>query len=282
MNIGISLPAAIPGIQPKTLIDWARRAEACGFSNVSILDRLVFNNYEALTTLAAVVAVTQRVHLVTAVLLAPLHTNVALLAKQTATLDNLSGGRLVLGMGVGNREDDYIAGGADFRHRGRFMDRQIVEMRRIWKGEGSIGPPLLRPNGPDIAIGGRSEAALRRAGRLGDAWIAGGGGPDSFKSGRDRVLAEWKAADRAGAPKFIASARFALGPGAAEKAEASHRAYYNFSGSRATDPTGGALMTPEAIKQVVADFEPLGCDALIFGPGIAELDQVEQLAKIVF
>jgi alkanesulfonate monooxygenase SsuD/methylene tetrahydromethanopterin reductase-like flavin-dependent oxidoreductase (luciferase family) len=282
MNIGISLPAAIPGVQPKTLIEWARRSEEIGFSNVSILDRLVFNNYEALTTLAAVAAVTDRVHLVTAVLLAPLHTNVALLAKQTATLDNLSGGRLVLGMGVGNREDDYVASGADFPHRGRFMDRQIVEMRRIWQGEGGIGPAPARPNGPDIAIGGRSDAALRRAGRLGDAWIAGGGGPAPFTAGRERVLAEWKAAGRTGAPKFIASARFALGPGAAEKAEASHRAYYPAGGSRPMDATGGALMTAEAIKQVIADFEPLGCDALIFGPGSADLDQIEALAKVVF
>ena len=281
MNIGISLPAAIPGVQAKTLIEWARRAEECGFSNISILDRLVFNNYETLTTLAAAAAVTERVRLVTAVLLSPLHTNIALLAKQTATLDSLSGGRLVLGMGVGNRQDDFEAGGADFHHRGRFMDRQIVEMRRIWSGEGGIGPPV-RPGGPHIMIGGRSEAALRRAGRLGDGWIAGGGGPEPFKAGAATVKAEWQAAGRSGRPRFIASARFALGPGAAEKAAASHGAYYNFSGARASDPTGGALMTPEAIKQVVADFEPLGCDALIFGPGIGELEQVEQLAKIVF
>jgi len=281
MNIGISLPAAIPGVQAKTLIEWARRSEECGFSNVSILDRLVFNNYEALTTLAAAAAVTQRVRLVTAVLLAPLHTNVALLAKQAATIDSLSGGRLVLGMGVGNREDDYIAGGADFRHRGRFMDRQIGEIRRIWSGEGGIGPPV-RPGGPDIMIGGRSEAALRRAGRLGDGWIAGGGGPEPFKSGSEAVKAEWKAAGRSGRPRFIASARFALGPNAREQAEASHLAYYPSGAGRATDPTGNALMTPDAIKQVIAEFEPLGCDAFIFGPGVGDLGQVEALAKIVF
>jgi alkanesulfonate monooxygenase SsuD/methylene tetrahydromethanopterin reductase-like flavin-dependent oxidoreductase (luciferase family) len=282
MNIGIGLPAAIPGVQASTLIEWARRADECGFSNISILDRLVFDNHEALTTLAAAAAVTQRVRLVTAVLLAPLHTNIALLAKQTATLDCISGGRLVLGLGVGNREDDYQAAGADFHHRGRFADHQIEELRRIWKGEGGIGPQPVKPDGPDIMIGGRSEAALRRAARLGAGWVAGGGGPEQFAAGRDAVQAEWKAAGREGRPKFIASARFALGPGAREQAETSHRAYYPAGGTRPTDATGGALLEPDAIKHAVAAFEPLGCDALIFGPGVGDLGQIEQLAKIVF
>jgi alkanesulfonate monooxygenase SsuD/methylene tetrahydromethanopterin reductase-like flavin-dependent oxidoreductase (luciferase family) len=282
MNIGISLPAAIPGVQAKTLIEWARRSEECGFSSISILDRLVFHNYEALTTLAAAAAVTQRVRLVTAVLLAPLHTNVALLAKQAATLDSLSGGRFVLGVGVGNRPDDFAAGGSDFRHRGRFMDQQIGELRRIWNGEGGVGPPPARPGGPEIYVGGSSEAAIRRAGRLGDGWIAGGGGPEQFATGRAAVVAEWKAAGRAGEPRFIASARFALGPGAREQAEASHRAYYPAGGRRTTDATGGALMTADAIKQAVATFEPLGCDDLIFGPGSGDIGQVEQLAKVLF
>jgi alkanesulfonate monooxygenase SsuD/methylene tetrahydromethanopterin reductase-like flavin-dependent oxidoreductase (luciferase family) len=282
MEIGIGLPAAIPGVKPKMLIEWARNAEQAGFKSISVLDRLVFDNYEALTTLAAAAAVTSSLRLVTSVLLAPLHTNVALLAKQAATLDSLSGGRLLLGFGVGNREDDFEAAKADFHHRGRFMDRQIEELRRIWRGEGGIGPPPARPGGPEIVIGGRSEAALRRAARLADGWMQGGGGPGPFRDGAETVRAEWSAAGRPGKPVFFASARFALGPNAAELATASHRAYYNFSGARQTDPTGGALMTPDAIRGVAAEFEQLGCDELIFGPGVGELSQVDQLAKILF
>jgi alkanesulfonate monooxygenase SsuD/methylene tetrahydromethanopterin reductase-like flavin-dependent oxidoreductase (luciferase family) len=231
--------------------------------------------------LAAAAAVTQRVSLVTAVLLAPLHTNVALLAKQAATIDRISGGRLILGLGVGNRLDDFEAAGSDFHRRGRFMDKEIGEMRRIWAGEGGVGPAPARAGGPPILVGGRSDAALSRAARLADGWIAGGGGPDLFVSGRQTVLERWQAAGRTGSPRFVTSARFALGPGAREQAEASHRAYYPAGGSRPMDATGGALLTPDAIKAAVAAFEPLGCDDLIFGPGSADLGQIEALAKVV-
>jgi alkanesulfonate monooxygenase SsuD/methylene tetrahydromethanopterin reductase-like flavin-dependent oxidoreductase (luciferase family) len=123
---------------------------------------------------------------------------------------------------------------------------------------------------------------LRRAGQIGDGWIAGGGGPEQFQDGADKVKKIWEGAGRKGRPALIASARFALGPNAAELATASHRAYYNFTGSRATDQTGGALMTPDAIKQVVAAFERLDCDLLVFGPGAGDPSQVDQLAKILF
>lgn len=282
MKIGIGIPVAIPGVAGRTLLEWARQSETSGFSSLSVLDRLVFGNYEALTTLAAAAAVTERVQLITAVLLAPLHTNVALLAKQAATLDSLSGGRLVLGIGVGNRQDDYEASGADFHRRGRFLNRQIAQMRRIWDGEGGIGPPPVSPGGPQILVGGRSDAALWRAAHYAEGWIQGGGGPQSFENGAAAIRAAWEDAGRGDVPRLVASARFALGPNARELAEASQRAYYNFRGAPGSDPTGGALMTPEAIKETVSAYEKLGCDDLLFSPGVGALDQVEQLARILF
>src|SRR5437870_4313125 len=101
MDIGIGLPAAVPGVDGRTLIEWARRAEEFPFSALGTLDRLVYSNWDPLVSLAAAAAVTERVRLVVAVLLAPLRVNAALLAKQALTLDSLAGGRLVLGMGVG-------------------------------------------------------------------------------------------------------------------------------------------------------------------------------------
>ncbi len=282
MRIGIGLPVAIPGVRGRTLVEWAQRSEEAGFQSLSVLDRLVFDNYEALTTLAAAAAVTQRAQLITAVLLAPLHTNVALLAKQAATIDSLSGGRLVLGIGVGNRADDYESAGADFHHRGRNLNRALSRLRRIWDGIEGIGPSPISPGGPQILIGGRSPAALWRAAHFGEGWVQGGGGPQGFEAGVAAVRAAWEDAGRGDLPRLVASARFALGPDARRQAEASYRAYYNWPGAAAGDPTGGALLTPEAIRETVAAYDRLGCDDLLFSPAAGDVNQVEQLVKVLF
>jgi alkanesulfonate monooxygenase SsuD/methylene tetrahydromethanopterin reductase-like flavin-dependent oxidoreductase (luciferase family) len=111
VEIGIGLPTTIPGTEGKTLLEWARRAEEAGFSTLGTIGRLVYPNYDDLIALAAAAAVTERIRLTTSILIAPLHANSALLAKQTASLDRLSGGRLVLAVGLGGRDDDYEASG---------------------------------------------------------------------------------------------------------------------------------------------------------------------------
>ena len=110
MDIGIGLPATIPGVSGSFLVDWARHADAGPFSSLSIIDRLVYGNYDTMTTLAVAAGATQRIRLMPSVLLGPLHPP-ALLAKATASLDALSGGRLTLGLGVGGRPEDFAAAG---------------------------------------------------------------------------------------------------------------------------------------------------------------------------
>ncbi|HKS68834.1 MAG TPA: LLM class flavin-dependent oxidoreductase, partial [Ktedonobacterales bacterium] len=106
MRVGIGLPASIPGVQGRLLLDWAQRADAGPFASLGIIGRLVYPNYDPLIALAGAAGVTVRIRLMTTVLLAPLR-NTAILAKQAASLDALSGGRLTLGLGVGAREDDF-------------------------------------------------------------------------------------------------------------------------------------------------------------------------------
>src|ERR671924_1915301 len=118
MDVGIGLPNSVRGVDRAGIVDWARAAEAAGFSSLGTIDRVVYGNYESLIALAAAAAVTERIRLVTDIMIAPLRANTALLAKQAATIDHLSGGRLVLGLAPGGREDDYQVSAVDFRARG--------------------------------------------------------------------------------------------------------------------------------------------------------------------
>src|SRR5438477_10646429 len=159
MKIGIGHPGTIPGMKGQLILDWAKRADAGPFSSLGSLDRLVYTNYDALITLTAAAAVTQRIRLMTTVLLVPLH-NAGLLAKQAASLDALSGGRLTLGVGIGGREDDFLATSVSFKTRGKRFEEQLSTMKHIWSGQplsdniGPIGPNPVRSGGPEILIGG--------------------------------------------------------------------------------------------------------------------------------
>src|SRR5438067_673425 len=169
MKIGIGHPGTIPGVKGQLILDWAKRADAGPFSSLGSLDRLVYTNYDALITLTAAAAVTQRIRLMTTVLLVPLH-NAGLLAKQAASLDALSGGRLTLGVGVGGREDDFRAAPASFHDRGKRFEAQLDTMQRIWSGQplaediGLIGPSPARPGCPELLIGGYSSSAINCVG----------------------------------------------------------------------------------------------------------------------
>src|ERR1043165_22692 len=107
MDIGIGLPNTIPGTEGRTLVGWARRAEERGFSSLATIDRIAYPNYESLIALAAAAAVTERIGPKTNVLLGPTR-NPVLLAKEAASVDHISGGRLTLGLAVGARADDFV------------------------------------------------------------------------------------------------------------------------------------------------------------------------------
>ncbi len=284
MDVGIGLPTQIPGLDGKTLVDWAVLAEQAGFSTLGTVGRLVYPNYDDLIALAAAAAVTERIGLTTSVLLAPLHANTALLAKQAASLDRLSAGRLVLGLGIGGRDDDFTASGLPTAGRSRRLAEQIEELKRIWRGEergmaGPIGPSPVREGGPELIIGAVSEAGFRRVAGLVDGWIMGGGTPQMFAQLGKAVDQAWQDAGRPGRPRKLALAYFALGPRAREDAASSIKAYYAWLGGFADQIAAAAAVTAEMVRDYVAAFEQSGCDELIFGPCTSELDQVTLLAE---
>src|SRR5215211_5487456 len=129
MKVAIGLPNAVPGASGEQLTEWARRAEARGFSSLGTIDRIAYENYEPLVALAATAAVTERIGLATTVLLGPLRRNPVALAKQAASIHRLSGGRMTLGIGLGGREDDYEIAEVSMKTRGRDLDDMLARMR---------------------------------------------------------------------------------------------------------------------------------------------------------
>ena len=285
MDVGIGLPSTIPGVRGEQLLEWARRAEARGFSCLGTIDRIVYGNYEPLIALAAAAAVTERIRLATSILIAPYRANGALVAKQAATVDHLSNGRLVLGVAVGGREDDYEASGADFHTRGRDFDAMLEQWQRIWSGEsfgtaGAIGP--APPAGrPELLIGGQADAAFTRAARYGDGWILGGGAPDQFRQGAAKVRAAWEAAGREGAPRTASLGYFALGDGAREAADGYLRDYYAWLGDYAGMIADSAAIDPQSVRARVEAFAEAGCDELILFPSSPDPRQVDLLADAI-
>jgi len=276
----------MPGVKGEFILDWAKLAEVGPFSSLGVLDRLVYPNHESLITLASVAGVTQRMRLMTTILIAPLR-NTAILAKQAASIDALSNGRLTLGLGVGGREDDFLAAQVPFHERGKRFDEQLATMTRIWSGQplsdkvGAIGPSPVQQGGPELLIGGNSPRAIKRIGRWGNGFISGGGGPDAARQGYSAAEQTWKEAGRPGKPRFVVASYYGLGPDAAEKAAQYIRHYYSFIGPIADRLASSVPSTPDAVKGAIRAFSDAGVDELILWPTIPDLNQVELLAELV-
>jgi alkanesulfonate monooxygenase SsuD/methylene tetrahydromethanopterin reductase-like flavin-dependent oxidoreductase (luciferase family) len=192
VDIGIGIPNTVPGATGGQLLEWARRAESAGFSTLATIGAVSYPGYEELTVLAAAGAVTRRIRLMTNILIAPVRST-AELAKQAASVDQLSNGRLTLGLGIGWRATDYELTDRDFRDRGRRFDQQLRDLQRAWAGEPladgtrPVGPrPVQRPGVP-LILGGETDAGVRRSVQFGSGWTAGGLPPDAVRPMAEKV-----------------------------------------------------------------------------------------------
>jgi alkanesulfonate monooxygenase SsuD/methylene tetrahydromethanopterin reductase-like flavin-dependent oxidoreductase (luciferase family) len=266
----------VPGTTGGQLTEWAKKAETRGFSSLGTIDRIVYGSYEPLIALTAAAAVTERIGLTTAVLLAPLRDNGALLAKQTLSLNALSGGRLTLGLGLGGRDDDFAAIGADMGTRGAKMEEILKRLTEVWADD-SIGPDVAAPR---LVIGGGVEASYRRAAKYGSAgWIGGGAPPDAVAEALGQVKEAWAAAGRDGEPVIMALAYFALGSDPEGDANRYLKNYYAFLGEETAGYiAGSAAKDAETVKGYLGAYEAAGCDELILFPCSNDPAQVDLLA----
>jgi probable F420-dependent oxidoreductase len=170
----VNVPNFGPGTNRDTLARWAQTVEGLGFDLLMVSDHIAVTAdvaeqypapfYEPFTTLAWLAGLTHRVRLGTTVLIVP-YRHPLLVARMAANLNDLSGGRLVLGVGVGWARQEFDALGVAFRERGRLTDEYLLAIRAAWQDDQDY-----RGGQIPIWVGGNSDAALRRAVRLGDAW----------------------------------------------------------------------------------------------------------------
>lgn len=288
MKIGIGIPTIVEGIQGGHTLEWAKKADAGPFSSISIVDRVVYPSYEPMMALAAVAAVTTRIRLVTGILLLPLR-NAGVWAKEAATVDALSNGRLTVGFGAGRRQDDFAVSDAIHKERGKRLNDQLDFIKRIWAGEpvsdevGPIGPMPVQWGGPEILFGGFVPAALRRVARWGDGLYAGGGTASRVMDAYKMVEESWKEEGRSGSPRLVGGVACALGgPSVAERGAASIQDYYRPVGEEGVQTMIREMVTsPHQARQLIRDMESTGMDEFIFRPHVKDLDQIDRLAEVI-
>lgn len=279
MNVGIGLPNTLKGADGALVLEWARRAEDGPFSSLGVFDRLVYHSLDPMSVLAACAGATDRIRLATSIVASPLR-NDALLAKEAATLDQLSGGRLTLGVALGARKEDYRAAGVEYRGRGTRFTEQLAALRDYWEDE-TMGPQPVQPGGPELLVGGLSDRAFGRVARFADGYIHGGGPPRAFATVAKKARAAWTEAGRSGEPRLWGHGYFALGEEAAEAGRDYLLDYYAFLGPFSKRIAEGLLTNPQEVVQFVRGYQEEGCDELILFPTVSGIEQLERLADVI-
>ncbi len=283
MKIGIGLPNTTPGATGELIVAWARRAEERGFSTLATIDRVAYLSFDSLVTLSAAGAVTERIGLFTNILLGPTRST-ALLAKEAVTVDQISGGRLLLGLAPGAREDDFEVTGKGFHDRGKRFDQQLADLRDALAGkpmessDKPVAPRPARDGGVPIVIGGSSDAALRRTAQFGIGWTAGGAPPDVVVPFVQRVREAWEQTGREGRPYIYALSYFSLGDEHIETSKHSILDYYAYFGGGERDFAEYVPRSVDRIRQTQQAFAEGAVDELLWDPTVPDLDQVDLLA----
>ena len=270
MKLGICLPHYGRPIEVGRMLDVARRAEERGLDSVWVTDHVIVpeqanviyreDMLDPLAVLPWLAGVTHRVALGTSVVILPYRSPIPV-AKLLASVDVLSGGRLIVGAAIGWLEGEFDALGVPFKERASRSDEALELMRTLWIQEHPkiqtkrhrvqdvvVSPmPLQKPR-PPLYIGGSSEAAFRRVARLGDGWHASSTNHDAFRQGADTVRRFWKEAGRAGSPYFSLRIPILI--------DGIHRAAVDMGLIRGRHTLNGSA---KQIAEELRGFQALGC-----------------------
>ncbi len=271
----MTLPSFVAGCDGPTIREWCRRIDDGPYSCVAVGERVAYPSHDLITSLAFAAAATRRVRLVSTIVVLPSHDPVRV-AKQAATIDVLSEGRFTLGVGVGGRDQDYLAVGTVPTRRFARLDEHVATMRAVWRGEAPvtdvppIGPAPVQPGGPPLLTAAMGPKSLARSA----VWADGLSGfdlapdPASVASTFATVRDAWTAAGRTSAPWLATSSWFALGPDASERLHGYARNYLSTFGDAAASAMAGLCRLDDAgrLRETVAALAETGCDEFVLVP----------------
>jgi alkanesulfonate monooxygenase SsuD/methylene tetrahydromethanopterin reductase-like flavin-dependent oxidoreductase (luciferase family) len=233
--------------------------------------------------LAAAAATTASIGLLSNIMIGPTWPPV-LLAKETAAIDAISGGRLALGLGVGIRPDDFVVDGLGMAGRGQRFDQDLEIYRNVWKGEPVGGGPnpavILEAREIPLIFGGTVPASFDRAARWGIGYVGPSAPTPVVARAFEAIRAAWARAGRGDSPYLVALAYFALGD--TEQGQANVWDYYSISGDEVARLVTEDLATsPAQLKDTVAAFADIRADELILNPTVGDPEEITRLADIV-
>lgn len=290
MKIGLVLPYFAHDFDRERILTWAREIDRGPFDTLSSGERLIGSTYEMHSMVSAAAAVTERVRINPALYVLPMR-QTAMTAKQIATLDVISGGRLSVTVGIGGWPQDFAALGMPLERRYGTLDEQIVTMRQIWRGEAlgevghAIGPPPPQGDKLPVYAGYTGPKGIARAAR----WADGIYGPsmtgdhEPHKRTFDLAKAAWVDAGRTDKPYLIGAFWYSLAP---DSRQALHNYVFDYMRPHGDDFARRMAETmtrhnPEAIVEGIRNVRDAGGDECILVPSTIHYDEIEKLAKII-
>jgi alkanesulfonate monooxygenase SsuD/methylene tetrahydromethanopterin reductase-like flavin-dependent oxidoreductase (luciferase family) len=281
----MTLPTMLPHGRDEA-IAWCRAIDEGPWSSLAVPERITFTSHDCVVQLGAAAALTERVRLWSTIVILPAHDAVAV-AKQMASVDVLSNGRLTVGVGVGGREHDYRAISASMARRWQRMDEQVATMRRIWRGtppfDGAdpVGPPPVQPGGPPVVAGVMGPKAIARAAQWADG-VDGAftldGNHAAMASAFSSVRDAWRDAGRAEPPHLSSSIWYALGPDADDRLRAYAYDYMKVFGDDIAKWSADnvACTTPESLRAAIDNAREAGADEYFLVPTTADPAELDR------
>jgi alkanesulfonate monooxygenase SsuD/methylene tetrahydromethanopterin reductase-like flavin-dependent oxidoreductase (luciferase family) len=290
MKIGMTLPTMVPGLTRDDIHEWSRRIDAGPYTSLALGERITFPNLEVLVTMTTAAAVTERVELIFTVIVLPMHSE-GLMAKQIATLDVLSNGRVTLGVGTGGREEDFRAVGAPFEKRLSRMEAQVGRMRALWAGEpphegaSPIGPAPIQTGGPQVLVGAITEKSIQRSVRWADGVCGFTFGPNIDQVDKSFRLLEraWTEHGRSGSPRKLSSFFYALGSDADQQMDEYVQRYLGIFGKDVAEAMAKECVatSPATLRDLLNKFEDLGTDDLVLVPTSDDPNEIDRISDLL-